>query len=159
MSGTEKSSTTRRNLLQTAAVAGASTALLGGLGINPALAAAARSEKPLKAAFSNAGLQATWCAQGKQARIGERRLQRFLRTCGRRQGRVDAQPAEQGGCRAASRRCLKKMTPCRRGFLSPGHRSLPRLSFYYRRRRLHAPRIEAVNHNRRASANRLQHPV
>ncbi|MEZ5825507.1 MAG: hypothetical protein R3C97_12450 [Geminicoccaceae bacterium] len=24
-----------------------------------------RSEKPLKAAFSNAGLQATWCAQGK----------------------------------------------------------------------------------------------
>ena len=67
MSGTEKFSTTRRNLLQTAAAAGASTALLGGLGINPALAAAARSEKPLKAAFSNAGLQATWCAQGKQA--------------------------------------------------------------------------------------------
>jgi ribose transport system substrate-binding protein len=28
---------------------------------------AARSDKPLKAAFSNAGLQATWCAQGKQA--------------------------------------------------------------------------------------------
>jgi ribose transport system substrate-binding protein len=28
---------------------------------------AGRSEKPLKAAFSNAGLQATWCAQGKQA--------------------------------------------------------------------------------------------
>ena len=26
-----------------------------------------KSEKPLKAAFSNAGLQATWCAQGKQA--------------------------------------------------------------------------------------------
>src|SRR5215211_203120 len=62
MSGTEKSSTTRRNLLQAAA-----TGLLGGLGINPGLAAAARSEKPLKAAFSNAGLQATWCAQGKQA--------------------------------------------------------------------------------------------
>ena len=67
MSGTEKSSTTRRNLLQAAATGGAATALLGGLGINPALAAAARSEKPLKAAFSNAGLQATWCAQGKQA--------------------------------------------------------------------------------------------
>ena len=67
MSGTGKSSTTRRNLLQTAATAGAATALLGGLGVNPALAAAARSEKPLKAAFSNAGLQATWCAQGKQA--------------------------------------------------------------------------------------------
>ena len=29
--------------------------------------AAGASEKPLKAAFSNAGLQATWCAQGKQA--------------------------------------------------------------------------------------------
>ncbi len=29
--------------------------------------AAGRSEKPLKAAFSNAGLQATWCAQGKEA--------------------------------------------------------------------------------------------
>ena len=29
--------------------------------------AAGGSEKPLKAAFSNAGLQATWCAQGKQA--------------------------------------------------------------------------------------------
>jgi ribose transport system substrate-binding protein len=26
-----------------------------------------RSEQPLRAAFSNAGLQATWCAQGKQA--------------------------------------------------------------------------------------------
>ena len=26
-----------------------------------------RSGKPLKAAFSNAGLQASWCAQGKQA--------------------------------------------------------------------------------------------
>ena len=68
MSGTDKSSTTRRDLLQTAAVAGAATALLGGLATSPAaLAAAARSEKPLKAAFSNAGLQATWCAQGKQA--------------------------------------------------------------------------------------------
>jgi ribose transport system substrate-binding protein len=65
MSGTDKSSTTRRNLLQTGAAAGAATALLGGLGINPAMAAVARSEKPLKAAFSNAGLQATWCAQGK----------------------------------------------------------------------------------------------
>src|SRR2546426_6936450 len=66
MSGTEKSSTTRRNLLQAAAAAGASTALLGGLGINPALAAAARSEKPLKAAVSQAGLQAPPGAPGKQ---------------------------------------------------------------------------------------------
>src|SRR5258707_10634108 len=68
MSGTEKSSTTRRDLLQVAATAGAATALFGGLGVSPALAAEmGRSEKPLKAAFSNAGLQATWCAQGKQA--------------------------------------------------------------------------------------------
>ena len=68
MSGTDKSSTTRRDLLQAAATAGAATALLGGLGVSPALAAEmGRSEKPLKAAFSNAGLQATWCAQGKQA--------------------------------------------------------------------------------------------
>jgi hypothetical protein len=44
MSGTDKSVTTRRDLLQAAGVAGAATALLGGLGINPALAAAARSE-------------------------------------------------------------------------------------------------------------------
>src|SRR5438309_10249804 len=68
MSGTKDFSTTRRDLLQAAATAGAATAILGGMGINPALAAEiGRSEKPLKAAFSNAGLQATWCAQGKQA--------------------------------------------------------------------------------------------
>lgn len=63
----------RRNFIRTAsASAGAAAALLGGFGINPAQAAeamkaAGRSSKPLKAAFSNAGLQATWCAQGKQA--------------------------------------------------------------------------------------------
>ena len=59
----------RRDFFRTAAVsAGAATAVLGGFGVSPALAAAAgRSDKPLKAAFSNAGLQATWCAQGKQA--------------------------------------------------------------------------------------------
>src|SRR3979490_408281 len=68
MSGTDKFSKTRRDLLQTAVTAGAATALLGGLQVSPALAAeVGRSEKPLKAAFSNAGLQATWCAQGKQA--------------------------------------------------------------------------------------------
>jgi ribose transport system substrate-binding protein len=59
-------STTRRGLLQGAATAGAAAAVLG-LPISPALAAVPRSDKPLKAAFSNAGLQATWCAQGKQA--------------------------------------------------------------------------------------------
>src|SRR3954447_20745238 len=68
MSGTKDFSTTRRDLLQAAATAGAATAILGSMGIYPALAAeVGRSEKPLKAAFSNAGLQATWCAQGKQA--------------------------------------------------------------------------------------------
>ncbi|MBZ9669043.1 substrate-binding domain-containing protein [Mesorhizobium sp. B3-2-1] len=59
----------RRNFLTAAAVGGAA-ALLGGVGISQARAAAAasgRSEKSLKAAFSNAGLQATWCAQGKAA--------------------------------------------------------------------------------------------
>src|SRR6476661_1177501 len=68
MAGIDKSSKTRRDLLQAAATAGAATALLGGLRVSPALAAEmGRSEKPLKAAFSNAGLQATWCAQGKAA--------------------------------------------------------------------------------------------
>src|SRR6185312_12353895 len=57
----------RRDLFLSAGAA----ALLGGFGVSPALAAemtaTTRSEKPLKAAFSNAGLQATWCAQGKRA--------------------------------------------------------------------------------------------
>jgi ribose transport system substrate-binding protein len=66
---TDKIRTNRRDFLTVASAGGAAAALLGGLGISPAMAAAAtgRSEKPLKAAFSNAGLQATWCAQGKQA--------------------------------------------------------------------------------------------
>jgi ribose transport system substrate-binding protein len=69
MSNSDKPSATRRDLLQGAAIAGAATAMLGTVGISQALAAGpvGRSEKPLKAAFSNAGLQATWCAQGKQA--------------------------------------------------------------------------------------------
>jgi ribose transport system substrate-binding protein len=54
----------RRDLLR---VAGAAAAV-GGFGISPAMAEdVLRSSKPLKAAFSNAGLQATWCAQGKRA--------------------------------------------------------------------------------------------
>src|SRR5258708_4801424 len=59
----------RRDFLTVASVGGA-VATLGVLGIGEAMAAgvpAGRSEKPLKAAFSNAGLQATWCAQGKSA--------------------------------------------------------------------------------------------
>src|SRR5277367_4056954 len=62
--------TKRRDFLQ-GSLTGAAAALAA-FGINPALAqevgkVAGRSDKPLKAAFSNAGLQATWCAQGKQA--------------------------------------------------------------------------------------------
>jgi ribose transport system substrate-binding protein len=60
----------RRRFMQAAGVSAA--ALAAGFGIAPARAAemamaAGRSAKPLKAAFSNAGLQATWCAQGKRA--------------------------------------------------------------------------------------------
>ena len=64
---------TRRSFVRKAtASSAAAAALLGGFGIDPMMSAAmaaemGRSEKPLKAAFSNAGLQATWCAQGKQA--------------------------------------------------------------------------------------------
>src|SRR5689334_7278139 len=60
----------RRDLLQ-GSLGGIGMALAA-FGIDPALAqemgkVTGRSDKPLKAAFSNAGLQATWCAQGKQA--------------------------------------------------------------------------------------------
>ena len=62
----------RRNLIRAAAIGGGAAAMFGGFGINPLIGAAMAKEagmstKPLKAAFSNAGLQATWCAQGKQA--------------------------------------------------------------------------------------------
>jgi len=63
----------RRDFIKTVTgSAAAAAAVFGGMGINPTFAAeaaavAGRSEKPLKAAFSNAGLQASWCAQGKAA--------------------------------------------------------------------------------------------
>ncbi|HEX5078906.1 MAG TPA: sugar ABC transporter substrate-binding protein [Geminicoccaceae bacterium] len=62
----------RRFVKRAGLTAGAATAVFGGFGFDPLLMQAmaqdmGRSEKPLKAAFSNAGLQATWCAQGKQA--------------------------------------------------------------------------------------------
>jgi ribose transport system substrate-binding protein len=62
----------RRDFIRTAGVSAGAAALFGGFGLDPVFAAeiakaAGRSSKPLKAAFSNAGLQATWCAQGKQA--------------------------------------------------------------------------------------------
>src|ERR1700723_3929412 len=62
----------RRKLMKAAVAGAGAAAFFGGLGVSPFMSAAlaeaaGRSEKPLKAAFSNAGLQATWCAQGKQA--------------------------------------------------------------------------------------------
>ncbi|MFE0756905.1 sugar ABC transporter substrate-binding protein [Inquilinus sp. NPDC058860] len=60
----------RRDFIMAAAATAGAAAALGGLDFKMAAEAAeavGRSEKPLKAAFSNAGLQATWCAQGKQA--------------------------------------------------------------------------------------------
>ena len=65
----ETSGAERRRVLQLAGLsAAAAAAAMAGFGTSPALAeAVGRSGKPLKAAFSNAGLQATWCAQGKRA--------------------------------------------------------------------------------------------
>ena len=62
----------RRGFIKTGAASMTAAALAARFGIDPARAqaageAAGRSTKPLKAAFSNAGLQATWCAQGKRA--------------------------------------------------------------------------------------------
>ncbi len=69
----ESAEITRRNFMaKTAIAAGGAGVALAGLSADPALAAGtlmerARAGRTLKAAFSNAGLQATWCAQGKQA--------------------------------------------------------------------------------------------
>jgi ribose transport system substrate-binding protein len=68
----ESRGSSRRDFFRAAAASAGTAALLAGMGMTPALAAemakeTSRSEKPLKAAFSNAGLQATWCAQGKRA--------------------------------------------------------------------------------------------
>ena len=60
----------RREFFKKVGGSAAALAALGGMGVTPAMAEAmvvGMSEKPLKAAFSNAGLQATWCAQGKAA--------------------------------------------------------------------------------------------
>jgi len=64
MTGTNR----RRDLLKTMGTTAAAGVLLAQAGFDPAIAQELKpSGKPLKAAFSNAGLQATWCAQGKQA--------------------------------------------------------------------------------------------
>jgi ribose transport system substrate-binding protein len=58
----------RRDFLLCASALGVAGAYMATAGFDPAMAdELMKSEKPLKAAFSNAGLQATWCAQGKQA--------------------------------------------------------------------------------------------
>ena len=62
----------RRRFIASTGASALTAALVAGFGMAPARAAemaeaAGRSAKPLKAAFSNAGLQATWCAQGKRA--------------------------------------------------------------------------------------------
>jgi ribose transport system substrate-binding protein len=59
---------TRRDALKAFGATGAAAALLASAGFDPALAQELQAAgTPLRAAFSNAGLQATWCAQGKQA--------------------------------------------------------------------------------------------
>jgi ribose transport system substrate-binding protein len=59
---------TRRDFMLGASALGMAGAYMAAVGFDPAMAdELAKSDKPLKAAFSNAGLQATWCAQGKQA--------------------------------------------------------------------------------------------
>ncbi len=70
---TKRSEIDRRRFLRNAGLAagaagGAFAGLTGGPDAMLAMAQEmGRSETPLKAAFSNAGLQATWCAQGKAA--------------------------------------------------------------------------------------------
>src|SRR5262249_8625850 len=61
-----------RDFFRAAAASAGAAALMASMGVDPAKAAemakeTTRPDKPLKAAFSNAGLQATWCAQGKRA--------------------------------------------------------------------------------------------
>jgi ribose transport system substrate-binding protein len=60
--------TTRRDVFKTMGATALGAALFSSAGFDPALAQDLNaSQTPLRAAFSNAGLQATWCAQGKQA--------------------------------------------------------------------------------------------
>ena len=63
-----KESKNRRDVFKAIGATALAGALFADAGFNPAMAQAlAPAGKPMKAAFSNAGLQATWCAQGKQA--------------------------------------------------------------------------------------------
>jgi ribose transport system substrate-binding protein len=61
-------SRTRRDIFKAIGATALAGALLGSAGFDPAMAQELKpSGKPLKAAMGNAGLQASWCAQGKQA--------------------------------------------------------------------------------------------
>ena len=61
-------SKTRRDIFKAIGATALAGALLGSAGFDPAMAQELKpSAKPLKAAMGNAGLQASWCAQGKQA--------------------------------------------------------------------------------------------
>jgi ribose transport system substrate-binding protein len=61
-------SRSRRDVFKAVGTTALAAALLGSAGFDPAIAQELKpSGKPLKAAMGNAGLQATWCAQGKQA--------------------------------------------------------------------------------------------
>ena len=63
-----KESASRRDVFKAIGATALAGALLGAAGFDPAIAQELKpSGKPLKAAIGNAGLQATWCAQGKQA--------------------------------------------------------------------------------------------
>lgn len=63
-----KESKNRRDLFKAIGATALTGALIAEAGFDPAMAQDLKpSGKPLKAAFSNAGLKATWCAQGKQA--------------------------------------------------------------------------------------------
>jgi ribose transport system substrate-binding protein len=59
---------TRRDVFTKLGAGALAAALIADAGFDPAIAQELKaSGKPLKAAMGNAGLQATWCAQGKQA--------------------------------------------------------------------------------------------
>ena len=63
-----EASASRRDVFKALGATALAGALLNMAGFDPAIAQELKpSGKPLKAAMSNAGLQATWCAQGKQA--------------------------------------------------------------------------------------------
>jgi len=58
----------RRDVFKTLGATAVAGALLGQAGFSPAMAQELKTaSRPLRAAMSNAGLQASWCAQGKQA--------------------------------------------------------------------------------------------